>query len=344
MYDIVHLVRLYKPNLGGMERIVENIARVQIKQGLKVLILTSDHRIKNNPKATLDNIPVVRLPSKTVQGIILPWFLLNKNKIETRYLHVHGMDPFVDFAQRITTFNMKVLSPHGSFYHTQSLKLLKGIYWNLISKPLYSQSTSYCISKNDVAMMSTLTKKTNLMGCGITARDIYSEGQNAIIFGRISSNKRVPFSIDFAQSNFSENKIFVAGENQQKLDFSIYGSDVEYFGKVNDERLSNLINKSKYFICMSSYEGLGIALLEALYCGLRCCVSNIESFNNIISDIPADMCKKFIFIHGYSDSIEDWKNIQVSREDQKVMRDYITENYSWEEVVKNLKYGQKNGK
>ena len=56
------------------------------------------------------------------------------------------------------------------------------------------------------------------------------------------------------------------------------------------------------------------------------------------------MCKKFIFIHGYSDSIEDWKNIQVSREDQKVMRDYITENYSWEEVVKNLKYGQKNGK
>jgi alpha-1,3-mannosyltransferase len=343
MYDVVHLVRLYKPNVGGMELIVENIARVQIKQGLNVLILTSDHRAKNNLEEIIDNIKVLRLPSITIRGIIFPWFLFNKQKIETRCLHVHGMDPFVDFSQKIIRFNKKVLSPHGSFYHTHSLKLLKDIYWSLISKPRYSKVTSYCISKNDVAMMSNLTKKTELMGCGITTRNVYSEGQDSIIFGRISPNKRVQFSIDFAQRNFSENKIYVAGENQQKLDFSKYGNNLDYFGKIDDEDLSCLIRKSKYFICMSSYEGLGIALLEALYCGLRCCISSIESFNNIISDIPKDIRKKFIYVLGSSEAIDDWKNIQVSREDQKIMRDYILENYSWEKVVKNLKYGKKNG-
>ena len=39
-------------------------------------------------------------------------------------------------------------------------------------------------------MMSNLTKKTELMGCGITTRNVYSEGEDAIIFGRISPNKR----------------------------------------------------------------------------------------------------------------------------------------------------------
>ena len=55
-YDVVHLVRLYKPNVGGMERIVENIALIQKERGLKVLIITSDYNCKMQPTDIIDDI------------------------------------------------------------------------------------------------------------------------------------------------------------------------------------------------------------------------------------------------------------------------------------------------
>lgn len=336
-YDVVHLVRLYYPNIGGMERIVENIAKIQSQRGLKVLVITSNYKC-NRSEDEINGVEVLRLRSTLFKGIIIPRFSKIGRKIRTKNLHIHGMDPFVDYASLFINYEKKILSPHGSFFHTQSLSLIKKLYWSCISKILFRQTPTFSISKNDQLLMSKLNNQNYFMGCGITERDTLSSGDDLIIFGRISRNKRVDLSLISANMHWPDRKINLIGENQLNLDLSVY-KNVNYLGSVTDDVLAASIQESEIFICLSEYEGLGISLLEALYNGLKCYISNIDSFCNIFDDLPEHLRKRFIHFDG-DDELSRWKNQKITDFEKSEMRSFIKKNYSWDSVVDNIEYQQ----
>ena len=59
---------------------------------------------------------------------------------------------------------------------------------------------------------------------------------------------------------------------------------VEFHGRLNHDELSDLFNKSDIFILPSFYEGLPIVVLEALACGVKVIVSEIEGLKEFIGD------------------------------------------------------------
>lgn len=65
----------------------------------------------------------------------------------------------------------------------------------------------------------------------------------------------------------------LALENQVKVDF---------LGQVTGERLDSVINKSKVFVLLSTYEGLSFALLESMMSGKRILVSNAKGNTDVI--------------------------------------------------------------
>ena len=338
MYDIIHLVRIYKPNIGGMEKVVENITKIQIKKNKKILVLTSDFSSKKKLFEIDNGVKILRLRSFTFFGVIIPNLFFFKTKLSTKALHIHGMDPFVDLVSFFINCDNKVISPHGGFFHTKSFNFIKKIYWLIISKKIYKNINSFSISLNDQLLMKDIAKVSYLMGCGITDRNILANGKDILIFGRISKNKRVLLSLKIAKQLLPNTNVNIIGENQDNIKFNVLDKNIIYHGVLIDNDIRKVIKDSRYFICMSKYEGLGIALLEALHCGLRCIVSDITSFNNIISKIPLELKNKFIFVYNVDLNFLNWQKISITELDKQKINHFINKNYSWEKVVNSIFY------
>lgn len=60
--------------------------------------------------------------------------------------------------------------------------------------------------------------------------------------------------------------------------------NVKFLGRMSAEELLVLFNESKYYLQLSSFEGFGVALCEAMLCGCIPVVSNVNDMPNIVKD------------------------------------------------------------
>jgi glycosyltransferase involved in cell wall biosynthesis len=56
-------------------------------------------------------------------------------------------------------------------------------------------------------------------------------------------------------------------------------------GFVKDEEIVQLLNKAKIFVSLSTYEGFGLSILEALACGLPIIASSLKVFHELHKDL-----------------------------------------------------------
>jgi alpha-1,3-mannosyltransferase len=340
-FDVIHLVRIFRPNIGGMETIVENIVLKQIEQKLNVCVITTNYTRDKISDDYVEDFKVIRLNHFNIKNNLLPKEI--PKYISTNILHVHGMDFFVDFISLFIRYNKKIISPHGGFFHTNNLLLFKKVYFALISKLLYRNSNAYCISYNDVDLTKKFSKSSTYMGCGFISRETMSNGGNQIIiFGRIGKNKRVDNSIQFAINLFNDSEINIIGHDEIDLMKNyINEKKVNYHGVVGDNQFDSIVQKSGFFIFLSEYEGLGMSLIEALDMGLRCIVSNIESFRIIYNQLNPEIINKFLFFVDYNNQVDpslffSWIKINVTKDDRLHLRNNVREIYNWNIVVKKL--------
>ena len=61
---------------------------------------------------------------------------------------------------------------------------------------------------------------------------------------------------------------------------------VNFTGKLNDDKLLNMISEAKFLIQPSMYEGFGLPPLEAIYLGTKPIISDIDVFKEVYSDLP----------------------------------------------------------
>lgn len=335
-YDRIHLVRIFKPNHGGMELIVNEIIRIQKSLGLKVAVVTSGYLREGLDSDYKEDVTVYRLPFLLWDGIILPKSL-KKLKLKCQTLHIHGMDPFVDLTRFLISYDTLQISPHGGFFHTKKFSFLKNLYLNIFSKNLYKGINSFCISHNDMELSKRFKSKPIYMGCGFEKREleINEDANDILVLGRISQNKRVDKSIKISQTLFPQSIINVVGFDEIGLMTNTNFKGVNYHGILNNEELKILTKKCRYFVMMSSYEGLGMTLIEALHNGIICIVSDIISFRLLCSKLDPVLVSKFVvFAKNISNTIE--LPVIPTKEDIKLIRKNIEDVFSWENVVKTI--------
>jgi glycosyltransferase involved in cell wall biosynthesis len=82
---------------------------------------------------------------------------------------------------------------------------------------------------------------------------------------------------------------------------SLFENSVEFTGFVENEKLKILLRQAKVLVQPSLYEGFGIPPLEALFCGTKAVVSDIDVFKEIYDGFPVnffrsedsdDLCEK----------------------------------------------------
>lgn len=114
-----------------------------------------------------------------------------------------------------------------------------------------------------------------------------------IYASRIDENKNFPLlirAVDRIKTVFPQLKVCVAGDgsklNEAKGIVHQKGltSYFEFLGRIDHNQIKSLYYQSKIFVLTSRGEGLPMALLEAMFCGLACISTNVGEIGSIIND------------------------------------------------------------
>ena len=104
-----------------------------------------------------------------------------------------------------------------------------------------------------------------------------------IYVGRLIKIKGVDRLIDFIKKNSSKSFLII-GANPNKIDLSKY-KNVTYKINLNNNKISNYMNRAKIILNLSRSEGSPKAVIEGIACGCFPILSNIEAHQNIIEDL-----------------------------------------------------------
>ena len=314
---VLHVVRQFLPNRGGLEDVVANLCRVLPERGYRVRVLTLD-RLFVDPARTLPHtetisgIEVVRIPW---QGSTRYPFAPSvfRHLAEADIVHVHAIDFFYDALALGWLLHRKpmIVTTHGGFFHTRAHSTLKRIWFNTLSR---LSATAYqaiaCCSQSDKAMFDRIAQsRTVLVENGADTAKFADAAANAatrglITIGRFSANKQLPRLLDAVKVLVSQNakwRLTIAGVpsdlTEQDLrkaiaDRGLVGNVRVAIGASNAE-VGAMMRDASLFVSASEYEGFGLVAIEAMSAGLLPVLQPNDAFASLAAKHPAIRLAKF---------------------------------------------------
>ncbi|MFP3545134.1 glycosyltransferase family 4 protein [Rhizobium sp. SIMBA_035] len=288
---IVHVVRQFLPNRGGLEDVVANLARETVKRGYRVRVVTLDTlftaRDRKLPShEIIDGIDVVRIPwSGSTRYPIAPQVL--RHLADADLVHVHAIDFFFDALalSRVLHRRPMVATTHGGFFHTQKHAALKKIWFQTLTRfSAMNYKRVVGCSASDIAQFSQIAGNTVLIENGVDIGKFADSAsrqphRRIVTIGRFSVNKRLDHLLDAMQ-------VLAARDPEWHLDIvgsesDLKGADLTreiaargldravglHVGIANPE-IRSLISAASLFASASEYEGFGLVALEAMSAGL----------------------------------------------------------------------------
>ncbi|WP_434053741.1 MAG: glycosyltransferase family 4 protein [Roseibium sp.] len=303
--SVVHVVRQFLPNIGGLEDVVKNLALQQKNRFADVRVVTLD-RLFTDPGTTLpghdvvDGIDVVRIPYHGGSRYpIAPSVLGEISKADL--VHVHAIDFFYDFLALTKLVHRRplVATSHGGFFHTRKFARLKKVWFNTLTRASTLQySALVCCSDSDLEMFNRIARrKTSLIENGVDIEKFLDAAaqkpqKRLLTLGRFSSNKRLERLMDVMAKLCAEDPewhLDVAGMESDLTGAQLgdlaetrgLSNHVEVHVGLSDTELKELVNKSSFFVSASEYEGFGLVLIEAMSAGLLPVVEANEAFSAV---------------------------------------------------------------
>ena len=313
---IVHVVRQFHPGVGGLENFVEQLARRQAGFGHEVKVVTLD-RIFSDPtgarlprRERLADIEIIRLPFLgSARYPVAPRAL---NAIRgADIVHVHGVDFFCDFLAATAWLHRKplVLSTHGGFFHTPFLRRFKQLYFNLATRAALSQfgAVVACSEEDRRTFARIAGERLTLIPNPVDIEKfagLANPSEKVLIyFGRLAPNKELHRLIGWFEGLAPRGswRLIIAGkpmgvtEKELISDAEARGiaDRVEIHESPTDDDLAELISRSSIYCSSSSYEGFGLAAIEAASAGLFPVLSDIPAYRDNLDRLGFGMLVDF---------------------------------------------------
>jgi len=303
--SVVHVVRQFSPNIGGLEDVVKNLALHQRDRFANVRVVTLD-RLFTDPGTRLpgheamDGIDIVRIPYRgSSRYPIAPSVLGEISNADL--VHVHAIDFFYDYLAFTKPFHRKTLvaTSHGGFFHTRKFARLKSVWFNTLTRCSTLQySALVCCSDSDLDLFNTIApRKTSLIENGVDIGKFLDAGANEprkrlLTLGRFSSNKRLEHLMDVMATLCAtdpEWHLEIAGMESDLTATELVAmaearglsQNIDIHVGLGDAELRALFTRSSFFVSASEYEGFGLVLVEAMSAGLLPVVEANEAFGAI---------------------------------------------------------------
>ncbi|ELK48578.1 glycosyltransferase family 4 protein [Halobacillus sp. BAB-2008] len=356
---VLHIVRQYRPAVGGLENFVSELAAHLNENGVEVEVLTLDRNFSDHtplPPYSIENgIQVRRIPyfgSKRYP--IAPSTLKYVSQFDL--IHIHAVDAFIDLMAVLKPFHRKpiILSTHGGFFHTKKQQRLKHYYFHTITRMIMKKVNKVvACSNNDFDLFRKITPDNlKLIENGINVEkysrisDRRGTRNHLITVGRFSSNKRVDLLLELIhrlKGEFQDVKLSIVGkdfdhlrpEYEALIDRYDIQEHVEIIEDATDKELLDAMSASEYFISASEYEGFGLSALEAMAAGRIPLLSDIPSFNKMIDEEKNGHIIDFQDMDAAADKVS---SILRQADKERLIHSSMAyaNGYSWDEVVKDF--------
>lgn len=306
---LLHVVRQYAPNVGGLEDVVANLASRQIGRFAEVEVVTLN-RLFRDPgtllpeREEIDGVTINRIPWRGSSRYPLAPAVLRRIG-SADLIHVHAIDFFFDALAFSRIWHQKklVATTHGGFFHTSNYARLKSLWFNTVTRvSACGYDSIACCSENDLRRFKWIApKRVRLIENGADIEKFRDAAaptsyKRLLTFGRFSDNKRLDRLIN-AMSHL------VALDPDWRLDIAGIDSDmsaeqvralaaarglsdrIEVHKGLSVEALRALISRCSVFASASEYEGFGLVLVEALSAGLLPVVHPNDAFVSLAREL-----------------------------------------------------------
>lgn len=183
-------------------------------------------------------------------------------------------------------------TPHGySFLMQDASKIKRFVYWGIEKVIGFSRSTTISCSEGEFKESQKLTNNNELVNNGVDIDELQKlrsnfqcdDGENISIFtiGRISKQKN-PYLFNEIAKKFPKIKFIWIGDGNLRSELT--SKNIEVTGWLQRNEAIKLAMKSNFFILTSLWEGLPISLLESMFLGKECFVSNVIGNKDVIED------------------------------------------------------------
>jgi alpha-1,3-mannosyltransferase len=353
--NIVHVCRQYYPSVGGLEAVVEALAKIQLKAGHKVRVVTLN-RIFGTPGVQLagiediDGVEIIRIPFfGSDRYPIAPSVLRHIRNADI--VHVHAIDFFFDFLALTRRLHRKpmIATTHGGFFHTRFAARLKRLWFATITR---MTSRAYdaiaACSLPDRDMFGRIAPRTvRLIENGVEVdkfRGLGAPGLPSMIyFGRLAPNKALDRLLRWfaaVHRRRPEWTLTIAGRpggvtvdwlRAEIGKLAIEGA-VSIVPSPDDEQLSALIARSGVYVCASRHEGFGLAAVEAASAGLLPVLSDVPAFAATVARLGVGLLLDFDAPEREAERfLSEWRDPLPG--ETRAMIDGAASVYGWEQAA-----------
>jgi len=289
---IVHIVRQFIPNRGGLEDVVANLCRKLVAQGFRVRVVTlnslfSDPNLVLADKETIDGIEIVRIPWKgSSRYPVAPSVF--RHLRDADLIHVHAIDFFFDALAWGWLLHRKplVATTHGGFFHTKNHATIKKIWFNVTTRlsGFAYRAIIGCSAADKRLFDMIAASKTRLIENGADIGKFGNAASNVpvrrmITIGRFSANKRIDHLLKTMKTLANRGEAWhldivgVPSDHSEKdlrnlIEELGLETSVDLHIAASNPAIFALIGQASLFVSASEYEGFGLVAIEAMSAGL----------------------------------------------------------------------------
>ncbi len=369
--EIVQVCPLFYPYTGGVETHVKEISKRLSALGVNVKVYTTDPSGQLPRKEVIEGIEVFRFRSFSPKHVYffspkLYYTLKSLKNIDA--IHVHGYPNFPALAAAVAKKNRKkslVFTPHYGGYLFSTMG--SGIGLNLAKKCYHRSLGKYIFSKVDTVVTVGRFERDLLkqkFGLGEQKIKYIPNGvdtekfeklerkpgntKTLLYVGRLEKYKGIHFLLKAfpkIKRSMSDLKVVVVGKGSFKEELkSLVSSlniqdNVEFLENVPEDDLIELYLSSCAFVYLSQYEGLPVAVLEAMACGLPVIATRVGGIPEVVQqaetgfllNFPPDEKELIDRIALLLDDCTTSTHIGIRA------KETVLSTFSWNHAAKNLK-------
>ncbi|PKA39082.1 glycosyl transferase family 1 [Rhizobium sullae] len=325
---IVHVVRQFLPNRGGLEDVVANLARQTIKHGYRVRVITLDSLFTTRDdkllaREVIDGIEVVRISwSGSSRYPIAPQVFRHLG--DASLIHVHAIDFFFDALAlgRFLHGKPMIATTHGAFFHTRKYAAIKKVWFQTLTRMsarAYKRIVGCSVS--DLEQFRKISPRTSIVIENGVDIGKFADGasqkqrRRLVTIGRFSVNKRLDHLLDVMVALKGRDAAWhldiVGTESdlnrsdlERKIENKSLRESVTLHISPDNDKTREIISNASIFASASEYEGFGLVALEAMSAGLLPVLNANEAYTALANRHDPITLADFTSPQAAADAIE----------------------------------------
>ena len=298
----------YYPYTGGLEKIVTEVAEgLNEKYDHEVTVLTSTREKVKPYQDNVNGIEVHYVPLNTSHGkaeFIKELYFMRKTlkKMLQEHFDIISIQYMGYFSAIFSTIKTDIpysISIHGTDVTGNQGVLIKKIQRRVVKRAEVVISNSYFLARElERKLLISLQDKLKVIWNGIDLINYkpvekLTTEHTVVSVGRFVYKKGFDVLIEafaLVVDKYNDVKLLIAGDGEERVKCEElaeeYGikNNIQFLGKIPNNKIGEVFEKGRIFVCPSRNESFGIVVLEAMAMGIPVIATNSGGVCEIIDD------------------------------------------------------------